>query len=73
MMMLLLALVVPFTMGNSDPARVLPDQPVPNIQTGTETPDTTESAASATLVASSTQSGQQIRGAAPPTQPEPYR
>jgi anti-sigma factor RsiW len=67
MMMILLALVVPLTMGNGRVTESLPEQPVPQVQAGTEAHQETEPQPLATAVASSMRAGQ----GTPPTIPEP--
>ena len=69
-LMLLLALLVPFTMGNRDLVRTLPEQPKPQLDPATETPIGSQMVAAATLVAPATQAKPFIL-ATPPTLPEP--
>lgn len=71
-LMLLLALVVPFTMGNRDLARALPDQPRPQLETVAKTPTGSQPVASATLVAATSHDSNFVF-AIPPTQPQPGR
>lgn len=67
MMLILLALVVPLTMGNGRVTQALPEQPVPQAQAGTETHQSAKVAPPATAVASSTLEEDET----PPTIPEP--
>jgi anti-sigma factor RsiW len=67
MMMIMLALVVPFTMGNGRVTQTPPQQPVPQVQAGTVAHDVTDTQPLATAVASATQAGDTT----PPTIPEP--
>ena len=69
-LMLLLALLVPFTMGNRDLARTLPEQPKPHVDPATETPVGSQLVAAATLVSPATRSNEFVL-ASPPTLPEP--
>ncbi len=70
MLLLAMALVTPFTMGNGRVTQVLPDQPVPEAQLATETgEDVTLPALQATAVAASTRAG--WLSDSPPTMPEP--
>jgi anti-sigma factor RsiW len=71
-LMLLLALLVPFTMGNRDLARHVPDQPKPHTDPATETPVASQLVAAATEVAPATQA-QDLVLETPPTLPEPGR
>lgn len=69
-LMLLLALLVPFTMGNRDLMHALPDQPEPNADFITETPPGGQAIAAATLAAPNTYEND-LELATPPTLPEP--
>jgi len=69
-LMLLLALVVPFTMGNRDLAHTPPDQPQPYTDIATETPPGGQAIAAATLAAPATHESD-LELATPPTLPEP--
>lgn len=68
MLMLVLVLVVPLTLGNSDLTRTPPDQPRPQGELATETPDHADPAA--TAIASATQHSRDDLST-PPTLPEP--
>ncbi|MBZ0301857.1 MAG: hypothetical protein K8J31_19065, partial [Anaerolineae bacterium] len=70
-LMLLLAMLVPFTMGNHELTRGVPSQPAPRTESLTETPDVTEPVAVATALASSTEASNLAGGNMPPTLPEP--
>jgi len=69
-LMLLLALLVPFTMDNRDLVRALPDQPRPHTEIATETPVGGQWAVAATLAAPATAETEPAL-ATPPTLPEP--
>ena len=69
-LMLLLALMVPFTMGNRDLGRAVPDQPQPHTDLATETPVGSQLVAAATQIAPATEAHVYILGT-PPTLPEP--
>ena len=68
MLLLLLVMVVPFMLGNSDLTRTPPDQPRPHTETLTETPERGDPPA--TAVASATQNSRDSFNT-PPTLPEP--
>lgn len=71
-LLLLLALLVPFTMGNHELTRVIPEHPVPHAEPSTETPERTdEPQMMATVAASSTMASSLAQETAPPTLPEP--
>jgi anti-sigma factor RsiW len=66
-LMLLLALLVPFTMGNHELTRAVPVPPVPETEASTETPASADAPELlATVAVSST-----AQDSAPPTLPEP--
>lgn len=68
-LLLLLALLVPFTMGNHELTRAVPVPPVPETEASSETPASADDPELvATVAASSTNMAQE---SAPPTLPEP--
>lgn len=71
-LLLLLALLVPFTMGNHELTRAVPVPPVPYTDVSNETPASAEEPQLvATVAASSTTSSSPAQETAPPTLPEP--
>ena len=71
-LMLLMALVVPLTMGNHELMHPVPYQPVPPSEPAIETPDRTEEPPMlATQVASATMTSRSTNQITPPTLPEP--
>lgn len=69
MLLVVVALLVPFTLGHHDGARPIPNQPVPQLEQATRTPDRSGPVAQMTAVASVTLDSSQA--ALPPTLPEP--
>ncbi len=71
-LLLLLALLVPFTMGNHELTRAVPVPPVPQTDASNETPTSADGAELvATVAASSTNTSTLAQETAPPTLPEP--
>lgn len=70
-LLLLLALFVPFTMGNHELTWAVPVPPVPEVEASTETPASTDSPKLVVTVAAA--STDMARDSAPPTLPEPDR
>lgn len=69
--MLLLALLVPFTMGHQE-LSAIPQQPSPQTEASTQTPAGTDKPlVVATAIASSTETSSLVEGTSPPTLPEP--